>query len=87
MDELLSAFAAKYSAANSRSLFFGARLKASQRGRSTVAPVRVARVWTAGDPVRWKDRAGAFKRDTGDGEHSEIAIGERVYRVRTEEIG
>jgi len=36
--------------------------------------------------LRWKDRTGAFRRDVGDGEHSEITIGERVYRVRTSEI-
>ena len=27
-----------------------------------------------------------FRRDAGDGEHAEIAIGERVYRVRTSEL-
>jgi hypothetical protein len=27
-----------------------------------------------------------FRRDVGDGEHSEIRLGERVYRVPTKEI-
>jgi hypothetical protein len=31
--------------------------------------------------VRWKARAGVFRRDVGDGEHAEIVIGEGVYRV------
>ena len=64
------------------------RLKASQRGRTpsvqrtvSVAPVRVV-----GEPVRWKEKRGAFHRDVGDGEHSEVQIGERVYRVRTSEL-
>jgi hypothetical protein len=37
--------------------------------------------------VRWKGRAGVLRRDAGDGEHAEIVIGERVYRVRTTELG
>jgi hypothetical protein len=36
--------------------------------------------------VRWRDRAGTYRRDTGDGEHVEIVIGERVYRVRRAEL-
>jgi hypothetical protein len=27
-----------------------------------------------------------FRRDFGDGEHAEIVIGERVYRVRAKEL-
>jgi hypothetical protein len=50
-------------------------------------PSKVAPVWRSGDPVRWKDRSGTFRRDVGDGEHSEIALGERVYRVLTSELG
>jgi hypothetical protein len=42
--------------------------------------------WQPGDAVRWKDRSGVYRRDLGDGEHSEITIGERVYRVRRSEI-
>ena len=62
--------------------------KASQRGTRRAAPIpsRVAPVWRPGDAVRWKDRAGSFRRDVGDGEHSEIALGERIYRVRTSEL-
>jgi hypothetical protein len=63
-------------------------LKASQRGRApavarvvSAAPVRVL-----DEPVRWKDRRGTYQRDVGDGEHSEIQIGERVYRVKTSEL-
>jgi hypothetical protein len=64
-------------------------LKASQRGRKL--PVRAAAPILAtrqpGDPVRWKDRRGVFKRDVGDGEHSEIVLADRVYRVITSELG
>jgi hypothetical protein len=37
--------------------------------------------------VRWKGRAGVFRREVGDAEHAEIVIAERVYRVRTSELG
>jgi hypothetical protein len=63
-------------------------LKASQRGRKQ--PVRSAAILPprqAGDPVRWKDRKGVFRRDIGDGEHSEVQIADRVYRVVTSELG
>jgi hypothetical protein len=64
-------------------------LKASQRGRkqpvSSSVPVLPPR--QPGDPVRWKDRRGVFKRDVGDGEHSEVLIAERIYRVITSELG
>ena len=62
-------------------------LKASQRGRKqpmSSAPALPTR--QPGDPVRWKDRRGVFKRDVGDGEHSEVQIDERVYRVITREL-
>ena len=62
-------------------------LKASQRGRKqpvSSAPALPTR--QPGDPVRWKDRRGVFKRDVGDGEHSEVQIDERVYRVITKEL-
>jgi len=36
--------------------------------------------------VRWKDRAGLFHREIGDGEYAEITIGERIYRVRIAEL-
>jgi hypothetical protein len=45
------------------------------------------RTWEACEPVRWKDRKGVFRRDIDDGEHSEIVIAERVYRVKTRELG
>jgi hypothetical protein len=44
-------------------------------------------LWRVGEPVKWQGRDGAYRRDVGDGEHSEIVIGERVYRGRTKEIG
>jgi hypothetical protein len=37
--------------------------------------------------VHWKGRLGVFRRDVGDGEHAEIGIDKRVYRVRTSELG
>jgi hypothetical protein len=43
--------------------------------------------WRPGDSVRWKDRSGVYRRDVGDGEHSEIVVVDRVYRVRTSELG
>ena len=66
-----------------------ARRRASQRNtrRATSGAARIAfPIWRLGDNVRWKGRAGLFRRDVGDGEHSEIMLGERVYRVRTNEI-
>ena len=47
----------------------------------------ISPTWRAGEAVRWKGRAGVFRRDVGDGEHAEIVIAERVYRVRTRELG
>lgn len=62
--------------------------KASQRSvRLGASQTRVVPARRPGDHVRWKDRTGTYRRDTGDGEHSEILIGERVYRVRTAELG
>ena len=62
--------------------------KASQRNtrRAVTTPARVAPVYQPGAQVRWKERDGVFRRDVGDGEHAEITIGERVYRVRLEEL-
>ena len=37
-------------------------------------------------PVLWKRHAGAFRRDVGDGEHAEVVIDGRVYRVRLREL-
>jgi hypothetical protein len=63
--------------------------KASQRNtrRAGAIPTRIAPTWQAGTPVRWKGRAGVFQRNVGDGEHAEIVIGERVYRVQAHELG
>jgi hypothetical protein len=62
--------------------------KASQRNTRRLAqgPTRIAPVWKSGDALRWKGRAGIFHRDVGDGEHAEIALAERVYRVRLTEL-
>jgi hypothetical protein len=62
--------------------------KASQRNaRRSVSPdKKVMPVWRASMPVLWKGRAGIFRRDVGDGEHAEVAIDGRVYRVRIGEL-
>lgn len=62
--------------------------KASQRKSRPAAPVtvRISPERRAGDPVRWKGRAGVFRRAVGDDEHAEIVIAERVYRVRNSEL-
>jgi hypothetical protein len=39
-----------------------------------------------GDRVRWKDRTGTFRRKCGDGEHAEVLIAGRVYRVRIADL-
>ncbi len=66
----------------------GERRKASQRNRpARAAPSQVQIAWRAGDPVKWKDRTGLFRREVGDNEHAEIAIAERVYRVKLSELG
>ena len=63
--------------------------KASQRNsrRAAAVPDRIAPIWRPGDQVRWQGRAGVFRCDVGDGEHAELVIGERVYRVRLRELG
>jgi hypothetical protein len=66
----------------------GERRKASQRDvRRGQIETRIMPAWQPGNLVRWKGRSGTYRRDTGDGEHSEILIGERVYRVRPAELG
>jgi len=62
----------------------GEPCKASQRRTRRAAPsqIYVSRVWRPGDKVRWRDRIGDFQRDLGDGEHAEIMISDRTYRVR-----
>ena len=37
-------------------------------------------------PVLWKGRAGIFRREVDDGEHAEVVIEGRVYRVRIAEL-
>jgi hypothetical protein len=37
--------------------------------------------------VNWRGRTGIFRRNVCDGEHAEIVIAERVYRVRISELG
>jgi hypothetical protein len=65
----------------------GERRKASQRNtRRAVTPTKAVPVWRASMPVLWKGRAGVFRRDVGDGEHAEVVIEGRVYRVRIGEL-
>jgi hypothetical protein len=62
--------------------------KVSQRNtRRAVSPAAKATpVWRASMPVLWKGRAGIFRRDVGDGEHAEVVIEGRIYRVRIGEL-
>jgi hypothetical protein len=62
--------------------------KASQRRTRPAAPLqpRISRLWRPGDRVRWRDRDGVFHRDLGDGEHAEIVIVDRTYRVRVGDL-
>jgi hypothetical protein len=62
--------------------------KASQRNTRRAGPIaaRITPIWRAGHAVRWQGRAGVFRRDLGDGEHAEVLIGDRVYRVRLREL-
>jgi len=63
--------------------------KTSQRNSRRVAqsPARAAPNWKPNDVVRWKGRSGTFRRDVGDGEHVEIVLADRIYRVRLSELG
>ena len=62
--------------------------KASQRRTRQAGPSQVyaSRVWHPGDKVRWRDRVGDFRRDLADGEHAEIMIADRTYRVRLADL-
>jgi len=62
--------------------------KASQRRKKLTATSHtpIVRVWTPGESLRWKGRVGVFRRDSGDGQHSEIVIAERIYRAPTHEL-
>jgi hypothetical protein len=60
--------------------------KASQRKtrRAGPLPTRIMPMWQPGDHVRWKGRDGIFRCEIV--EHSEIVVGERVYRVPTQDL-
>src|SRR5438046_4322780 len=63
--------------------------KASQRNKRNVSSSGAAKIpptWQPGARVHWKDRVGTFRRDLGDGEHAEIVIEQRVYRVRLSDL-
>ena len=61
--------------------------KASQRRirRGEPMPALLAPQWRMGDRVRWKDKAGLFQRDFGDG-NAEVTIANRAYRVRIADL-
>jgi hypothetical protein len=62
--------------------------RASQRRARPAAPklIQIIEIpWRPGDKVRWRDRAGLYRRDVDD-EHAEVVIAERVYRVRRAEL-
>jgi hypothetical protein len=61
----------------------GEMRRASQKRsrRAAPVPIRIEPQWRSGDRVRWRDRAGIYRREV-DEENAFIEIGERVYRVR-----
>ena len=71
-----------------RRLPAGEPRKASQRhSRSaTQSQARLPRVWNPGEQVRWRERVGVFSRALDDGEHAEIKVADRTYRVRVGEL-
>jgi hypothetical protein len=71
-----------------RQLPAGEPRKASQRHSRRAAPLQapMRRVLNPGDQVRWRERVGVFSRDLGDGEHAEIKIADRIYRVRVGDL-
>ena len=62
--------------------------KASQRRsrRAGQSETQMAIAWTSGDIVHWRERTGKFHRHVGDGEHAEIVIADRTYRVRVADL-
>jgi hypothetical protein len=62
--------------------------KASQRRTRRAAPLqaRMSRIWRPGEVVRWRDRTGNFRLYSDDGEHAEIVITGRNYRVRVADL-
>jgi hypothetical protein len=63
-----------------------AKPASATRGGRRRSALAITPTWRRGDQARWKDRPGVFRRDVGDGEHAEVTIGERVYRVRITEL-
>ena len=65
----------------------GEMRRASQKRSRQVGalPARIEIPWRPGDRVRWRDRAGIYRREV-DEENAFIEIGERVYRVRRTEL-
>jgi hypothetical protein len=64
----------------------GSPRKASQRNKRTTVSAKAIPVWRASMPVLWKGRAAIFRGEVGDGEHAEVVIEGRVYRVRIGEL-
>ena len=66
----------------------GGPRKASQRRAESAAQPHapIVRFWNPGESLFWKGRVGVFRRDVGDGEHAEIVIAERTYRVQISEL-
>ena len=63
------------------------RMASQRNSRRSVSPAAKATpVWRASMPVLWKGRAGIFRRDAGDGEHAEVLIDGRIYRIRLSEL-
>ena len=62
--------------------------KAGQRNsrRAAQSSTRAAPNWKPGDVVHGKGRGGTFRRDVGEGEHVEIVLADRIYRVRLSEL-
>src|SRR3954451_21280475 len=61
--------------------------RASAIAGAPPSPMRLTPTWRAGDNIRWQGRPAVYRRDVGDGQHAEIVIGERIYRVRSKEFG
>jgi hypothetical protein len=60
--------------------------RASQRRarRADVPTLRIEVPFRPGDAVKWRDRAGVYKRE--DGENVFIEIAGRLYRVERREL-
>jgi hypothetical protein len=62
------------------------RKKSQRHTRPARSQPRTSGLWRPGDRVRWRDRVGVFHRDLGDGEHAEVVIADRTYRVRVGDL-